>query len=313
MAPSANRRSGFSRRAQYGTFFGYLAGVAGALVGAVLLILSVRNPDLFTTPRSLAAGMAEPAAEAGAGARQAGRGVFATLEGYVLAGTRYEAMRKQLAEAQADLIEAKAIKAENRRLKRLLGLAETGPEPVAITRLIGSSAASSRRIAIIPIGGNQGLTAGMPVRSSLGLVGRVLEVGPVSAKVLLLTDTTNLVPVRRVADDVAAFAQGRGDGTLVVRLIDMGTNPLKKGDILVTSGAGGLYRTGIPVAVVSALNRDGARARLLSDPGATDYVIVEPVSAVAAPPPSPEPAALPGRDAIPGSAGTFAPTAGAGP
>jgi rod shape-determining protein MreC len=306
MAPPANRRSGYSRRAQYSTFFGYLAGLLGALIGAALLIISIRNPDLFSTPRSLALGVAQPAAEAGAGARQAGRGVFATLEGYILAGTRYEAMRKDLAEAQAGLVEAKAIKAENRRLKRLLGLAETGARPVAVTRLIGSSAASSRRIAVIGVGRNQGVTVGMPVRSSLGLVGRILEVGPSSARVLLLTDTGSLVPVRRADDDVAAFAQGRGDGTIQVRLIDIGINPLKKGDVVVTSGAGGLYRTGIPVAVVSELTSDGARARVLSDPAATDYVIVEPVSAILPPePPADEP--TPAGAATPAPASNGAP------
>lgn len=282
MAPPANRRPGYSRRAQYSTFFGYLAGVLGALFGAVLLIIAIRNPDVFTTPRSLAADAIEPAASASASTRQAGRGFFATLEGYVLAGIRYDAMRKDLAETRSALIEAEAIKAENRRLKQLLGLTEAGPKPVAVTRLLGSTAASSRRMATVGVGRRHGVTTGMPVLSTLGLVGRVLEVGPSSARVLLITDTSSLVPVRRAGDDVAAFAQGRGDGTLQIRLIDLGINPLRKGDVIVTSGAGGMYRNGIPVAVVTALTPDGAQAKVLSDPGATEYVIVEPVSATSA-------------------------------
>ena len=59
----------------------------------------------------------------------------------------------------------------------------------------------------------------------------------------------------------------------MVRLISLGINPLKKGDVLVTSGAGGLYRTGIPVAVVTRLTRDGAIARVLSDPGVHQYCV----------------------------------------
>lgn len=291
MAPPANRRSGYSRRAQYSTFLGYLVGVLGALIGALLLILSIRNPDLFSGPRSTASAVVEPAGKATARTREASRDAFSILEGYVLAGTRYDKLRRELAKSRAELAESQAIKAENRRLKRLLGLVETGPEPITVTRLISSTAASSRRYATIEAGRAQGVQPGMPVRSILGLVGRVLEAGPRSARILLVTDTQSLVPVRRARDDVAAFAQGRGDGSLRVRLIDLGINPLKKGDVLVTSGAGGLFRTGIPVAVVTSLTSDGAQARVLSDPAATDYVLVEPVSSVAPPvaPAKPEP------------------------
>ncbi len=278
MAPPANRRPGHSRRAQYSSFFGYLAGVLGALIGAVLLILSIRNPGLFSGAQSAATEAAEPAGSASAVTRRAGRDIFSVLEGYVLAGSRYDKLNRELKQARSELAESKAIKAENRRLKKLLTIVEDDPEPVAVSRLTGSSAASSRRYATIGVGFRHGVRDGMPVRSILGIVGRVLQTGPGSARVLLVTDTQSLVPVRRAQDDVAAFAQGRGDGTLQVRLIDLGVNPLKKGDILVTSGAGGLYRTGIPVAVVTELTPDGAQARVLSDPAATDYAIVEPIS-----------------------------------
>jgi len=83
--------------------------------------------------------------------------------------------------------------------------------------------------------------------------------------------------VRRSTDDVVAFAQGQADGTLRLRLINLGLNPLKPGDVFVTSGAGGLFRPDIAVAVVATLTKDGAIARMLSNPAATDFVAVEPV------------------------------------
>lgn len=102
-----------------------------------------------------------------------------------------------------------------------------------------------------------------------------------------------MIPVRRATDDVIAFAEGRSDGTLRIRLVNLGINPIKKGDVFVTSGAGGIFRPGTAVAVASSLTRDGAIAQLLSNPAATDFVIVEPVwqpkavEALAAPPPAP--------------------------
>jgi rod shape-determining protein MreC len=124
----------------------------------------------------------------------------------------------------------------------------------------------------------------MPVRSMEGLVGRVLEVGRSTSRVMLITDTESLVPVRRAKDSVPAFAQGRGDGTLQIRLINLGINPLQKGDVMVTSGSGGLYRPGTAVAAVVELTRDGGIARVLSDPAATEYVVVEQIWAPAARP-----------------------------
>jgi rod shape-determining protein MreC len=139
-------------------------------------------------------------------------------------------------------------------------------------------------------GRDKGVVTGMPVRSPMGLVGRVLEVGASSSRVLLITDSESLVPVRRASDGVPAFAQGASDGTLRIRLINLGLNPLKKGDVLVTSGSGGLYRPGTPMAIVTDLLRDGAIARVLSNPSDTDYVMIE---RAWAPPPPPPPAATP--------------------
>ena len=117
----------------------------------------------------------------------------------------------------------------------------------------------------------------MPVRSPFGLVGRVLETGDTSSRVLLITDAASIVPVRRTKDDVVAYAEGRADGTLRLRLINLGINPLRKGDVMVTSGAGGIYRPNIAVGIVEEANRDGAIARPLSDPATTVYVAIEPI------------------------------------
>jgi rod shape-determining protein MreC len=171
----------------------------------------------------------------------------------------------------------------------LLALTEQSPRPVAVTQLIASTAASTRRFATIAAGTDQGIAVGMPVRTPLGLIGRVLEVGGNTSRVLLVTDTESVVPVRRVTDGVPAFAQGRADGTLQLRLINLGINPLKPRDIFVTSGSGGLYRPNTAVAMVVKVTRDGAIARMLSDPAASEFVAVEPMASQiqVAPPPAP--------------------------
>lgn len=277
MAPPANRRPGYSRRAQYSVFTGYVVAALGAVLGAGLLTLSLIKPDAFSSLRGAATDVAAPVGEAGAVGRVESQGVFSYITGYIRAGNENAELRKEMEIARARLVEARAIKQENKRLKALLALDDGQLLPVAKARLIGSTASSTRRFAYISVGSNDGVGIGMPVRSPRGLIGRVLETGSRSARVLLLSDSESIVPVRRAKDDVVAFAEGRSDGTLRLRLVNLGINPLKRGDVFVTSGAGGLFQPNVVVAVVSEVTKDGAIGRLLSDPSATDFVIVDPI------------------------------------
>jgi rod shape-determining protein MreC len=277
VAPPSNRRTGFSRRAQYTTFFAYISAGLGALLGGGFLFASLNDTHRFAPARSAATDVTEPVAKAAAVGRNESRGLWSAVAGYFVSGREYARLRREVAEARVKLVEAQATAEENRRLKALLDLAAVDPKPVTTALLIGSTSSSARRFATVSAGRNKGVTVGMPVRSTMGLVGRVLEVGATTSRVLLITDGESIVPVRRASDALPAFATGRADGQLQVRLINLGLNPLKLGDVLVTSGSGGLYHPGTPVAVVAVLTRDGAIARVLSDPATSEFVTIDQV------------------------------------
>ncbi|QPC99941.1 rod shape-determining protein MreC [Qipengyuania soli] len=277
MAPTGQRRSSYSRRAQYNLFTGYIIAGIGALIGAVLLTLSLFQPNLFGWARSGASDTIAPATEASATVRTESKSWWDSITGYYRAGSKNAALKREMEIARIRLAEADAIRQENKRLKTFLGLDDKAIKPVAVARLIGSSASSTRRFAYVGAGRDKGVEVGMPIRSPRGIVGRVLEVGGDSARVLLLTDSESVLPVRRAKDEVVAFAEGRGDSLLRIRLINLGINPLKPGDLFVTSGAGGYYRPGIAVAIVTQVTDDGGLARVVSDPAATDFVAVEPI------------------------------------
>ena len=282
MAPPSSRRSGFSKKAQYSLFTGYLLAGAGALLGLGLLALSLWQPGAFAPMRGAATDVVAPAGEATASARAGSQGVFAGIAGYFNAGRQNAELRREMEIARIRLAEAAAVKAENARLKGLLGLGEGETRPVAIARIVGSTATSGRRHAFLGAGAKDGVRPGMPVLSERGVIGRVLETGRSSARVLLLTDSESVLPVRRAKDNVIAFAEGRGDGLLRIRLVNLGVNPLKVGDVMVTSGAGGYYRAGVAVAVIAKITPDGGIAQLVAEPGATNYVAVEPIAQAAA-------------------------------
>lgn len=277
MAPPGAYKSGSNKRAQFGLFAGYVVAGIGALIGAILLAISLLSPQTFQGLRSMATDLAAPAGQAGAVTRTQGRGFFEAIAGYYQAGSKNAELEREIAIARVRLAEADALKQENQRLRGILRLSEGETEPVATARLIGSTSSSTRRFAYISAGSDDGVTNGMPVASPMGLVGRVLEAGRYSSRVLLLTDSESMVPVRRATDDVVAFAEGRADGSLRIRLINLGINPLEVGDVFVTSGAGGLFRPGVAVAMATEITEDGAIGQLLSNPAATDVVVVEPI------------------------------------
>ncbi|MEO1731686.1 MAG: rod shape-determining protein MreC [Pseudomonadota bacterium] len=277
MAPPSSRRTGFSKKAQYSVFTGYLLATLGALLGFALLALSLWQPGALAPLRGAAQDAVSPVGQAGASVRAGSAGIGDTISAYWNAGQQNAQLREEVEIARIRLAEAEAIASENERLKSLLALAEGEIEPIATTRLIGSSSTSSRRFAYLGVGRIDGIEVGMPVRSARGVVGRVLEVARASTRVLLLTDSESVLPVRRSSDDTVAFAEGRGDGFLRIRLINLGLNPLSVGDVFVTSGAGGYYRPGVAVAVLTEVTSDGGIARLMADPSGTDFVSVEPI------------------------------------
>lgn len=277
MAPSGTRRSSYSRRAQYNIFTGYIIAGVGALIGAILLGVSIFQPSFFGGPRSAAQDAVTPATETAATVRSGSKSLWDSVSGYYRAGSKNAELKREMELARIRLEEAKAVRQENVRLKGLLELQDKERKPVAVGRLVGSSSTSTRRFAYLGAGSDDGIEVGMPVRSPRGVVGRILETGDSSSRVLLLTDSESVLPVRRAGDEVVAFAEGRGDSLLRIKLINLGINPLKVGDLFVTSGAGGYYPPGIAVAIVTELADDGGLARIVSDPAATDFVAVEPI------------------------------------
>lgn len=277
MAPPGQRHSSFSKRAQYTLFTGYIAAGVGTLAGALLLALSLWQPQFLSGLRGTAQDAALPATSTVAAARTESKGLIATVRGYLRAGSQNAALKREVEIARIRLKEAEAVKQENARLKTLLGIRDGEVRPVAIARLVGSTAASTRRFAYLGAGSAQGVTVGMPVVSPRGVVGRILEVGRNSSRVLLLLDSESVLPVRRSNDDLVAFAEGRGDSLLRIKLINLGLNPLKVGDLFLTSGAGGYYQPGSAVAILTEKTADGGLARVVSDPAATDFVAVMPI------------------------------------
>ena len=277
MAPPVDRRLGFSRKAQYGLFATYVIAIGGALFAALLLVISIADPTGFSALKTAGNEVTAPVARFLSSIRRSVNDMGENMSAYLDAASKNAALTRQLEANKRKLNEAAALKVENNRLRKLLGLIEETEGSGVIARLISSSAASSRRLATLSEGSISGVLTGQPIRGPDGLIGRTMNVGPTTATVLLVTDADNVVPVMRAADGLPAFSTGLANGTVVVRPINLGVNPFKKGDIIVTSGNGGLYPPNVPFAMVLEQTNDGAIARPFADPARTPFVVTMPI------------------------------------
>ena len=276
MAASAGPRPGWSRRAQYSLFFSFLAVVAGLIVGLVMLILSLVAPQSYTAVRGAALDITAPISGALNEVTTTVSGLATGAGDYWDAANQNGQLKRDRGALMRRMVEARGILEENRQLKAALGLRERTRQVVATGRVVGSSFESPRRFAVIAVGTSDGVAIGMPVRAPEGLIGRVVDAGALASRVLLVTDRANIVPARILRGGQPVISTGRGDGTIDVRPLEVGKNPFRPGDIIVTSGTGGLYPPLVPVAKVIRLDDDGAIAIPIADPSRVSFAIVEP-------------------------------------
>src|SRR3954451_5856220 len=249
MAPPSTRRPGFSRRAQYGLFLGYVAAVGGILFALLLLVVATVDPTGFRALKGAALDATRPVTAAGHGVSGFFTGLFDSIGNYLGAGAQNAELNRRLAAERRALVQAKATELDNRRWKAMLKLTEEVPDPVAVTTIVGSSFDSVRRLATLSAGASSGIEPGQPVRAPEGLIGRVIEGGRWASRVLLVSDAASNVPVRLVRDGTPAparpararppaIATAQGDGTIALKTLEAGRTPFRRGDVLVTSGIG---------------------------------------------------------------------------
>ena len=276
MAAGAGPRPGWSRRAQYGLFVGFVVAVAAIIVGLIMLTLSLVAPKSYSAIRGAAIDVTAPISGALREVTTTITGLASGAGDYWNAASQNGELKRQRAALMRRMVEAKAIALENQELKKALALRERERRVVATGRIVGSSFESPRRFAVLSIGSGDGVQVGMPVRAADGLIGRVIETGRLASRVLLVTDRANIVPARLMRGGQPVIATGRGDGTIDVRPLEVGKNPFVKGDLIITSGTGGLYPPLVPIAKVIRLDDDGAIALPLADPGRQSIAMVEP-------------------------------------
>lgn len=151
---------------------------------------------------------------------------------------------------QARLQRLSSLEKENVELRELLQSSSHLDGKVTVAQLLAVDLNPNLQQMIVNKGAKDKIYMGQPVFDAYGVVGQVINLGPFTSKVLLLTDTHSAIPVQNFRNGVRSVAIGQGaKGDLV--LIDVSeTTDIRNGDLMVTSGLDQRYPVGYPVGLV---------------------------------------------------------------
>lgn len=153
-----------------------------------------------------------------------------------------------------------SLEAENERLRGLLGAARKGGERRLVAEIVDLDRDPFSHQLLLGKGTSDGVYLGQPVLDADGVMGQIVEAGPLTSRVLLISDASHALPVRAVRSGVRAIAAGSGNlGWLVLEHVPE-TADIKPGDLLVSSGLGQRFPDGYPV---------GSVREVVHDPGET--------------------------------------------
>ena len=192
-----------------------------------------------------------------------------------------DALRNELAHAQVELQQQRALAGRSRSLEAILDLRSSLEVQTAAARIIGAAASPELRTVTIDKGSMHGIKVDMPVISPSGVVGRVVVAGSRASRVQLIVDRNAAAGALVERSRAQGVAVGVGDGRLRLDYVSQ-TADVTAGDVLVTSGIDGIYPKGFVIGRVDSVQRVGAYPSISMSP-AVDFSRIEDVLVVLTP------------------------------
>ncbi len=224
----------------------------------------------FTSPVVLT--VIGPFQRAAAWAGSQVQGVITNIRDILTVHEQNQMLRSEVEQLRMQNVRANEFAAENIRLRELLGYTQSATQfDLVVARVIGREPSTWTRMIIIDRGTQHGIQKNMAVITARGLVGTVTEAGPFSSKVQLILDPRAAAGALIQRSRVAGVVKGTPDDAMHPRLVNVPRNQdMAEGDIVVTSGFGGIYPKGIMIGTVSAVKNDSG--------GLLHYAVIEPAT-----------------------------------
>ena len=195
-------------------------------------------------------------------------------------------VRQKLLQQAQRAAQVEQLTLENQQLRALLNLHERLNTVGFVAEVLYDAADPYTRKIIINKGMTNGVKPSAPVMDEHGILGQVTRVLPLVSEVTLVTDREHSIPVLNTRTGARGVAYGESGGAPLMELRFMATNAdIEVGDQLTTSGVDGVYPPGVPVGIVTKVERraETAFARILCEPvgrvqGARHVMVIEPLT-----------------------------------
>lgn len=195
-------------------------------------------------------------------------GVFSgSLQGIQDAWSRYvllvgiqeenKKLKNKVNELKANIVSYRESYYEAQRLKKLLAITDHYPYRFTGARVIGREQAALSRTVLINKGSSDGLREGMPVIAYPGLIGRLIDVSWHASRVLLLIDENSNVDAIVQRNRTQGIISGAGSQGMILKYISK-TQDVQKGDVVISSGMGGVFPKGWLIGQVIDVDRKAA-------------------------------------------------------
>ena len=199
-------------------------------------------------------------------------------------------LRKRIAELQEENHQAKEMVLAHERLRKLLEFRERMPTSTIAAQVIGQDPTSWFKSVTINKGEKDGVNKGMAVISPEGVIGQILKTSPDYATVLLMTDYNSAIDAIVQRTRAKAIVEGKEENRCQLKYL-LRTEEVEVGDIVITSGLGGIFPKGLTIGEVRSVDKKGHGVFQYADlVPSVDLTKLEEVLVLAiSPPPPPQP------------------------
>ncbi len=250
-----------------------VSGLFAFTLALMLLIMGRTHPGMVMQLRMAADDVLTPVISALSAPAHALRDANAWVHELVDLRTQNVRMSAQLHDAAQLQSQVAALSAENDALRALIRTVPESTKSYIAARIVGDTGGPYIRSALVSGGTADGIASGQAVVGPDGLVGRVVEAGRRSSRLLLITDVNSHIPVMGENSRERSIAAGNNTGILSLDYVPAASK-LSVGERMITSGDGGIFPPGIAVGVVTEIHNGNVTVQPYTDWSRLEYVNV---------------------------------------
>jgi len=225
------------------------------VVAAVPLCFSTYYPPFSNTLRNITVGAAKPVFDLSHFLSSNVSGGLSNIRDYFRVYTDNVFLRSTLGGLRQKLVRSEELEKENERLRALLDFKASVRRKAIPVEIISRDISHWSDWVVLGSGNKEGIRVDMPLLSPLGLAGRVIFCDDRYSRAMLITDVKSRLSAMAQRTRDLGIVRGDGRGLLVMDYLPLDCEA-KVGDVVITSGLGGIYPKGLAVGSIESISKD---------------------------------------------------------